>query len=102
MRHTSPTLHRRRASRQGKATKRKQARKSQKDAKAARAGTKKEKLIALMQRSEGASLAELVKASGWNGNSVRRFISGQLGKKLRLKVASSKREDGQRVYQILS
>jgi len=86
----------------GKATKRKQARKTPKDAKTARTGTKKEKLIALMQRSEGATLAELSKASGWNANSVRGFISGQLGKKMRLKVASGKREDGQRVYQIAS
>ena len=85
-----------------KATKRKQARKSQKDAKTARTGTKKEKLIALMQRSAGATLGELIKVSGWNGNSVRGFISGQLGKKMNLKVTSNKREDGQRVYQITS
>jgi hypothetical protein len=85
-----------------KATQLKRARKSQKEAKTARTGTKKEKLIALMQRSEGATLAELIKASGWNGNSVRGFISGQLGKKMNLKVTSSKREDGPRCYQIAS
>ena len=85
-----------------KATQRQQERKSQKDAKTARTGTKKEKLIGLMQRSEGATLPELIKASGWNGNSLRGFISGQLGKKMSLKVTSNKREDGLRVYQITS
>jgi hypothetical protein len=83
-----------------KATQRKRALKTQKDAKTARTGTKKEKLIAMMQRSEGATLAELIRASGWNGNSVRGFISGQLGKKMKVKVTSNKREDGQRVYRL--
>ena len=32
------------------------------------------------------------------GHSVREFISGTLGKKMGLKVESTKREDGQRVY----
>lgn len=98
---TRPVAPRKRRS-ASKSTQRKTARKSQEDAKTARTGTKKEKLIALMQRSEGATLGELTKASGWNGNSVRGFISGQLGKKMNLKVTSNKREDGQRVYQIAS
>jgi Protein of unknown function (DUF3489) len=38
-------------------------------------------------------------ATGWQAHSVRGFISGQLTKKLRLKVRSGKR-DGERVYSI--
>ena len=41
-----------------------------------------------------------MKATGWLPHSVRGFISGALGKKMGLKVESTKREDGERVYSI--
>jgi Protein of unknown function (DUF3489) len=40
-----------------------------------------------------------MQATGWQTHSVRGFISGQLKKKLGLKVRSAKRE-GKRVYSI--
>jgi hypothetical protein len=40
-------------------------------------------------------------ATGWQAHSVRGFISGQLTKRLRLKIQSVKR-DGERVYSIRS
>jgi hypothetical protein len=40
-----------------------------------------------------------MKATGWQAHSVRGFISG-MGKKMSLKVESTKREDGERVYHI--
>ena len=57
-------------------------------------------IIELLRRKEGATLAELTKATGWQPHSVRGFLSAQVGKKLGLKLGSTKREDGQRVYQI--
>jgi hypothetical protein len=38
-------------------------------------------------------------ATGWQAHSVRGFISGQLTKRMRLKVKSFRR-DGERVYTI--
>ena len=59
-------------------------------------------IVGLLHRKEGATLADLTKATGWQPHSVRGFLSAQVGKKLGLKLKSSKREDGQRVYQIAS
>ena len=56
-------------------------------------------VIALLERPEGATLKAIVRATGWQTHSVRGFISGQLKKKMGLKVRSSKRE-GERVYSI--
>jgi hypothetical protein len=53
-----------------------------------------------MQRAKGATLAEIMEATGWQAHSVRGFISGALGKKMGLKVESAKRDDGQRVYSV--
>ena len=61
--------------------------------------TKTAKVIALLQQPEGATLRAIMRATGWQTHSVRGFISGQLKKKLGLKVRSSKR-DGERVYSI--
>jgi len=66
----------------------------------ARAGTKQASLIAHLQRKEGATLADLVKATGWQAHSVRGAISGALKKKLGLAVLSEKVEGRGRVYRI--
>jgi hypothetical protein len=66
----------------------------------ARQGSKTEKILELLKRSGGASLAEIMKATGWQPHSVRGFISGTLGKKMGLKVDSAKNEAGERVYSI--
>jgi hypothetical protein len=57
-------------------------------------------IIELLRRKEGATLADLTKATGWQTHSVRGLLSAQVGKKLGLKLVSTKRADGQRVYQI--
>ena len=56
--------------------------------------------MGLLQRKGGATLAQIMKATGWQAYSVRGFISGALGKKMGLKVNSVRREDGERVYSI--
>jgi len=66
----------------------------------AREGSKKAKILALLGRKEGVTLAQLMKATGWQAHSVRGFLSGALGKKMRLKVESTKSEAGDRVYRL--
>jgi len=58
------------------------------------------KILALIRRPKGATLAELTKLTGWQNHSIRGFLSGAVGKKIGLTVKSTKREDGQRVYSI--
>ena len=82
-----------------KPTKGKKAPKSQKKP-AAREGSKTERILDLLQRKDGASLAEIMKTTDWQAHSVRGFISGTLGKKMGLTVASVKGEDGERRYSI--
>ena len=57
-------------------------------------------ILELLRRKDGATLGELTKATGWQPHSVRGFLSAHVGKKLGLKLQSTKREDGQRVYKI--
>ena len=65
-----------------------------------REGSKKAQVIALLQRKGGATLKQIMDATDWQAHSVRGFISGALGKKMGLTVESTKREDGERVYNI--
>ena len=55
-----------------------------------RAGTKQAQIIALLQRPQGASIGEIVAATGWQAHSVRGMISGALKKKLGLPITSEK------------
>jgi len=48
--------------------------------------TKKAILLALLSRKEGATLAEIAKATDWQNHTIRRFISGTLTKKMGLSV----------------
>ncbi len=51
-----------------------------------RAGTKQATLIELLKRKTGATIDDIVKATGWQPHSVRSAISGTLKKKLGMKV----------------
>ena len=81
-----------------KGTKAAKGTKSAKKAGGARQGTKTEKVLDLLKRDGGVSLKDIMKATDWQAHSVRGFISGTLGKKMGLKIESTKREDGERVY----
>jgi len=76
------------------------ATKAKRGASQAREGSKKAAVLELIRRKQGATLTEIMKATGWQAHSVRGFISGTLGTKLKMTVESAKREDGQRVYSI--
>jgi hypothetical protein len=65
-----------------------------------RDGSKKANIIRLLERAKGATLDELMHETKWQAHSVRGFISGALGKRLRLKVESFKTEKGDRAYRI--
>lgn len=67
---------------------------------AIRAGTKQAQIIALIQRPEGASIAEIVEATGWMPHSARGLISGALKKKLGLPITAEKVEQRGTVYKL--
>jgi hypothetical protein len=71
-------------------------------ASSAREGSKKAEILALLRRVAGATLPELMAATDWQAHSVRGFLSGTLRKKMGLTVESAKRQDGERVYSIVS
>jgi Protein of unknown function (DUF3489) len=64
-----------------------------------RAESKGAKILELIGRPKGASLAEIQKATDWQAHSVRGFLS-TAAKKHGLKIESTKSEAGDRVYQI--
>jgi len=49
----------------------------------------------------GASLKELMKATGWLAHSVRGYLSGTVSKRMKLKLVSAKSEDGERRYSVV-
>jgi Protein of unknown function (DUF3489) len=68
------------------------------DSPAAPEGSRKETVLNLIARKHGATLAELMEATGWQPHSVRGFIS-TLQSKHGVAITSSKNEAGERVYQ---
>ena len=60
---------------------------------------KKAEVIAIMKRAKGATLAEIMKATGWQAHTVRGFVS-ILGGKGGQKIESSKTAAGDRTYRI--
>src|ERR1700738_4920594 len=65
----------------------------------AKVPSKQDAVIAMLRRSEGATVDEVASATGWQRHTVRGVFSGRLEKKLRLTLASAK-EDRGRVYRI--
>ena len=66
----------------------------------ARDGSKTAKILDLLKRPGGVTSKELMKVTGWLPHSVRGFLSGTVGKKMRLTVTSTKGEDGERSYSV--
>ena len=66
----------------------------------AREGSKTAKILDLLKQPGGATLKELMTATGWQAHSVRGFLSGTVGKKMGLTVISAKGENGERTYSV--
>jgi hypothetical protein len=83
-----------------KASPKTKAPKGRKKAGAAREGSKSAKVLDLLRRPDGTTLKELMKATGWMPHSVRGFLSGAVGKKMGLKIISTKSENGECSYSV--
>ncbi len=67
-----------------------------------RADSKQALVIGLLQRPEGATIAQIMEATGWQQHTVRGTLAGTLKKRLGLTITSAKEASGQRVYRIES
>ncbi len=61
--------------------------------------TKAETLIQLLRHKDGATLAQMTKATGWQGHSVRGFLSGAVKKKRGLTILTD-RSSGETRYRL--
>lgn len=67
----------------------------------AKAGeSRKDLVLRLLTRAAGASVAEIMEATGWQPHTTRAFISATLGKKLGHTIVSEKVEGRGRVYRV--
>lgn len=54
----------------------------------------------MLQRPEGATIAQICMATGWQAHTVRGTFAGAFKKKLGLTIVSDKAPGGERVYRI--
>ena len=62
--------------------------------------TKQSAITSLLEREQGATLAELQEATGWQAHSVRGHLSN-MRRKQQANIEASLNSDGNRVYQIV-
>jgi Protein of unknown function (DUF3489) len=65
-----------------------------------RANSKQARVLGLLRRPTGATVATIMTSTGWQPHTVRGFFAAVVRKKLALKLESEK-TDGQRVYRIV-
>lgn len=65
-----------------------------------REGTKQALVIEMLRRPEGATIPEIVEATGWASHTTRGFFAGALKKKLGLEITSEKDQVRGRWYKI--
>jgi hypothetical protein len=73
----------------------------QRSAKSNRGDTKQARVIEMLRRRQGATIATIRKATGWQPHSVRGFLAGVVRNKLGLTLVSEKTGE-QRVYRIVA
>jgi len=62
--------------------------------------SKQATVIQLLQRPEGATIAQVCESTGWQSHTVRGTFANALKKKLGLAIVSDKAKGGERVYRI--
>ena len=62
--------------------------------------TKHDRILTLLRRRDGATITDMMEASGWQQHSVRGFLAGTVKKKLGLALTSSKTASELRRYRI--
>lgn len=62
--------------------------------------TKQSTVIAMLQRPEGATIAQICTATGWQAHTVRGTFAGAFKKKLGLQITSQKVQGSERVYHL--
>ncbi|WP_234744885.1 DUF3489 domain-containing protein [Burkholderia sp. WTPI3] len=64
-----------------------------------RENSKQAMVISMLRRPEGATIAQICEATGWQAHTVRGTFAGSFKKKLGLTITSDK-VDGERIYRI--
>lgn len=57
-------------------------------------------ILDLLRRPGGATATGLMVATGWQKHSIHGFLSGTVGKKLGLAIATTKGAGGERIYSL--
>lgn len=65
-----------------------------------RDNSKQAQVIAMLKRPEGATIAQIVEATGWQQHTVRGTFAGAFKKKLGLEITSTKEQGSDRIYTI--
>ncbi len=65
-----------------------------------RENSKQATVVQMLQRPEGATIAQICEVTGWQAHTVRGTFAGALKKKLGLTIVSDKVKGGERVYRI--